>query len=159
MKIVNICVFDMDEPSDYLLHNRLTEFAHRNHEVLDHPDRGQTIQASAAVDPGIPGGAAIPSEMTDFTYLITRICLLKPFGAAASENVMAILSSMPTYLKMRSDLSQREGPGSAEDNDPDPGSVYWDKQYERCLWLIAEWQRTVNMRFDHEKWDLAHKRG
>ena len=148
MKFVPICVFDMDEPSDYLLHNRLREFAHRNQEVLDCPDRGQTIQASAAVDPGIPGGAAIPSEMTDFTYLITRICLLKPFGAAASENVMAILSSMPTYLKMRS-----------EDNDPDPGSVYWDKQYERCLWLIAEWQRTVNMRFDHEKWDLAHRRG
>ena len=148
MKFPIICVFDMKEPSDYLLHNRLREFAHRNQEVLDHPDRAQTIQASAAVEPGIPGGAAIPSEMTDFTYLITRICLLKPFGAAASENVMAILSSMPTYLKMRS-----------EDNDPDPGSVYWDKQYERCLWLIAEWQRTVNMRFDHEKWDLAHKRG
>jgi len=150
MKFVPICVFDMDEPSDYLLHTRLTEFAHKNQEVLDLPGRAQTIQASAAIDPGIPGGAAITSEMTDFTYLITRICLLRPFGEAASENVMAILTSMTTYLKMRSEDN---------DPDPDPGPVYWDKQYERCLWLIAEWQRTVNMRFDPEKRDLAHKRG
>ena len=159
MKFLPICVFDMEEPSDYLLHNRLREFAHRNQEVLDCPGRAQTIQASAAVDPGIPGGAAIPSEMTDFTYLITRICHIKPFGAAASENVMAILTSMTTYLKTRSASSQREGSGIMQGNDPDPGWLYWDQQYERCLWLIDEWQRTVNMRFDHEKWDLAHKRG
>ena len=159
MKFVTVCVFDMDEPSDALLHARFTEFVHRNRGVFDRPGRAQTIQASAAIDPGIPGGADIPSGMTDATYLITRVGLLKPFGSAASENVTAILTSILTNLKTRSDLSQREGSGIMEDNEPDPGSVYWDKQYERCLWLIAEWTRTVNMRFYHEKWDLEHKRG
>jgi len=146
MKFVKLCIFDMEENSDYVLHNRLRDFAHRNQGVLDYPGRAQTIQASAVVEPGMPGGSAISSEMTDFTYLITRVCLLKPFGAAVAENVMAILTAALTDLKARSASSQREGSGSMKDNDP--GSVYGDQQYERCLWLIDEWQRTVNMRFD-----------
>ena len=150
MKFPTICVFDMNETSDSLLHSRLTEFAHKNQEVLDFPGRAQTIQASAAIDPGIPGGAVIAPEMTDFTYLITRVCLLNPFGAAVAENVRAILGSMLTYFKAGLEVV---------DNDLDPGSVYLDQQYELCLWLIAEWQRTVNMRFDHEQWELSHKRG